>query len=153
MNDETCRFEQEILEGEWTDELRAHVTSCEDCAAAAAVAPWMERFASLSDREHILPHPSIVWLKAQVLRNGAEAARLSRPMNVAQLVAYCVVAAGWAAAMTWKWTAIERLLTSFTATRLAAGDTPLASLPTFVALLLLATVTVTLAMHTILADE
>lgn len=90
--------------------MREHAASCPDCAAAAAVAPWMERFAGLSDREHILPHPSIAWLKAQVMRNSAEIARASRPMHLVQM-------------------------------------------PMFAARLLLGTVTVTLAMHTILAEE
>lgn len=156
MND-ACRFEREVLAAaesdRWTDALREHAATCADCAAAAAVAPWMERFAGLSDREHILPHPSIVWLKAQVMRNSSEIARASRPMHVVQMLAYLAVAAGWAAMLTWKWSAVQRLLNTFSATSIAAGDTPLTSLPVFTALLLLGTVTVTLAMHTILAEE
>ena len=150
---EPCRFERDVIADRWTAELREHVLSCEECAAAASVAPWLQRFASLSDREHILPHPSIVWLKAQMMRSTAEVARASRPMNVIQMIAYLVVAGGWATLLTWKWPAIERLLRSFTASALASGDSPLASLPTFAALLLLGTVTVTLALHTILAEE
>ena len=112
---------------------------------AAFVDPWMKRFASLSDREHILPHPSIVWLKAQVMRNTAEVARASRPMTVVQWMAYLVVAAGWAGLLTWKWDAVQSLIKPF--------DSPFSSLTTFAMVVVLATFTVTLALHTILAEE
>ena len=145
-----CRFEKEVLAAaeadRWTDALRGHVASCEDCAAAAAVAPWMDRFASLSDREHILPHPSIVWLKAQVMRNSAEVARASRPMTWVQIAAYVIVAAGWAGLLTWKWDDVQKLLKPFEAS-------PFSALTTFATLMVLATITVTLALHTILAEE
>jgi hypothetical protein len=156
MND-ACRLEREVLDAaehdRWTDALRAHLGACDDCAAAVAVAPWMDRFAAIPDREHILPHPSILWLKAQVMRNSADVARATRPMNNVQLVAYLVVASGWAALLTWKWSAVDRLIHTFSTSSLAAGDTPLSSLPTFSAVLLLATMTVTLALHTVLAEE
>lgn len=156
MND-VCRFEREVLEAaesdRWTDALREHAAGCADCAAAAAVAPWMDRFAHLSDREHILPHPSIVWLKAQVMRNSAEMARASRPMHIVQMAAYLAVAAGWAVMLTWKWDDVQRLIDNFSATGFAAGSSHLLSLPLFTALLFLGTVTVTLAMHTILAED
>ena len=51
----------------WPDNLRRHLGECDDCVATAAVAPWMSTFAGMSDREHILPDPSIVWLKAKLL--------------------------------------------------------------------------------------
>ena len=124
---------------------REFVASCEECSAAAVVDPWMKRFASVSDREHILPHPSIVWLKAQVMRNTAEVARASRPMTVVQWMSYLVVAAGWAALLTWKWESVQALIKPF--------DSPFSSLTTFAMLLVLATFTVTLALTTILAEE
>ena len=124
---------------------REPVASCEECTAAAFVDPWMKRFASLSDREHILPHPSIVWLKAQVMRNSAEVARASRPMTFVQWMAYLVVAAGWAALLTWKWEAVQALIKPF--------DSPFSALTTFALLVVLSTFTVTLALHTILAEE
>jgi len=130
-----------------------HIASCEECSVAAVVAPWMKRFASLNERQHILPHPSIVWLKAQVLRSSSEAARASRPMTYVQFFAYGLVASGWAALLTWKWEAIQELLRPFNATNIASGSFSVSSVPMFGALMLLATVTVTLALHTILAEE
>jgi hypothetical protein len=122
-----------------------HIASCEECSVTAVVHPWMKRFAALPDREHILPHPSILWLKAQVMRSSAEVARASRPMTYVQIAAYLIVAAGWAGLLTWKWDAVQAMLKPF--------ESPFSSLATFATLLVLATVTVTLALHTILAEE
>lgn len=156
MNDDTCRYERDVLvaaeEDRWTDALRMHAAECPDCAAAASVAPWMDRFAKISDREHILPDPSIVWLKAQLLRGAADVARASRPMNVFQLVAYLVVAGGWAALLTWKWEAVQQWIDEFSPVDAVTGAAAL-SLPMFAAVLVLGTLTVSLALHTILAEE
>jgi len=109
-----CRYEPDVLhavkEDRWNESLRTHVTGCADCAAAAAAAPWMTRFARMSDREHILPDPSIVWLKAQLMQGVADVARISRPITIAQLMAYFAVAAGWAGLLTWKWHAVQAWL-------------------------------------------
>jgi hypothetical protein len=158
MND-SCRFESDVLraasEDRWTESLRRHLTECDDCVAAAATAPWMSRFARVSDREHVLPDPSIVWLKAQLLRGTADAARVSRPMTIVQLFAYFVVASGWAAVLTWKWEAVAAWVRSFTPTGLVANAARAESLSIsfFAIVLVLASMTVMLAMHTILAED
>ncbi len=153
----SCRFESDVLqaEGQWSDALRRHLLECDDCVAAAAVAPWMTRFAKISDREHPLPDPQIVWLKAQVLQGVADAARVTRPMTVVQMVSYLVVAGGWAALMTWKWDAVAMWLRGFTPTGLvqnvAAGQS--LSMSFFAFVFILASMTATLALHTIMAEE
>ena len=154
-----CAHEPNVMhaaaEDRWTESLRAHVADCEDCAAAAAAAPWMTRFARISDRQHILPDPSIVWLKAQLMKGSVEAARVSRPMTIAQLIAYCVVAGGWAAVLTWKWKAVQAWIGSFSPSGMvhsAAGAQSL-SLSFFGIVFVLASMTVMLALHTILAEE
>lgn len=154
-----CRFGPDVLrasqEDRWTDSLREHLGRCDDCMMAASVAPWMSRFARISDREHILPDPQIVWLKAQLLQGSADVARVSRPMNVVQLIAYVVVAGGWAGLVTWKWEAAQAWLTEMTPTGVMANITGGGSLSMsfFALLLVLATMTVTLALHTILVEE
>lgn len=156
---ESCRFEAEVLraaqEDRWSDTLRNHLAGCDQCVAAASVAPWMSRFARISDREHILPDPQIVWLKAQLLQGTADVARVSRPMNVLQMVAYLIVAGGWAALLTWKWEAIQTWINGLTPTgmvqNIATGRT--LSMSFFALVIILATMTVTLALHTILAEE
>jgi hypothetical protein len=156
---EGCRFEADVLraaqDDRWTDTLRRHLTECDDCVATASVAPWMTRFARISDREHILPDPQIVWLKARLLQGSADVARVSRPMNVLQFLSYLVVAGGWAALLTWKWDAVQSWMKGLTPTgmvqNLATGQS--LSMSFFALLVVLATMTVTLALHTILAEE
>jgi hypothetical protein len=154
-----CIQEENVLraaaEDRWTDALRRHVTECADCNAAASAAPWMTRFSRISDREHILPDPSVVWLKAQLLKGTADLARVSRPITIAQLFAYFAVAAGWAAVLTWKWTALQAWLSSFTPRGLVttAARAESLSLSFFAIVFVLASMTVMLALHTILAEE
>jgi hypothetical protein len=155
----SCRYEPDVLhavqEDRWTDALRRHLLDCEDCVAAASVAPWMTRFARISDREHPLPDPQIVWLKAKLLQGSAEVARVARPLTIIQMVAYLVVAGGWAALLTWKWGAVATWLRGFTPTGLvqnvARGES--LSMSFFAFIFVLASMTVTLALHTILAEE
>jgi hypothetical protein len=155
---QACRYERDIIraaeEDRWTDSLRGHLTECDDCIAAVSVAPWMNRFARISDREHILPDPSVVWLKAKLLQGTVDAGRVSRPLDVAQMLAYLVVAGGWAGLMTWRWHDIETWLRSFTPTAIVttAARAEL-SMSFFALVFVLASMTVMLALHTILAEE
>jgi hypothetical protein len=156
---EACRFEPQVLraaqEDRWTDALRTHVSWCDDCVAAMSVAPWMGQFARISDREHILPDPSIIWLKAKLLQTTKDVSRVTRPLTVMQMIAYAIVAAGWAAVLLWKWTAIETWMHSFTPAGMVVNVARAQSLSMsfFAVVLVLASMTVMLAMHTILAEE
>ncbi len=156
---ESCRHEPQIrravIEERWTEALREHVKTCPDCAAAAAAAPFMSRFAGLDERQHKLPDPSVVWLKAQLLRGTIIAERAARPLNALQMIAYAVVAGGWAAVLTWKWNDLQRWLLGFTPTQIVSGvthATPL-SITFLLTVVILATMTVMLALHTILAED
>ena len=154
-----CRRESEIVraaaQDRWTEELRAHLTECEDCMQAAITAPWMERFSRISDREHILPDPSIVWLKAKLLQSSADVSRASRPLDIVQLIAYTVVAGGWAALLTWRWDAVKAWIGAFTPTSIVtnAARAESLSMSFFALLFVLASFTVMLALHTIMAEE
>ena len=157
---ESCRFEANVMRAarfdEWTTALREHTGTCEDCAAAAAVAPWMGSFATLPDRERALPSPAILWLKAQILQREAAAERAAMPVTTLQIAAYLVVGACWAALLTWKWNAMREWMLSFTPAHFlsnATGASQTLSLSFMVVLVGLASVTLMLAMHTILADE
>ncbi|HVE72841.1 MAG TPA: hypothetical protein VNI54_15855 [Thermoanaerobaculia bacterium] len=155
----TCRWEHDVLtaaqQDRWSDGLRAHLLECDDCVAAASVAPWITRFAKISDREHRLPDPQLLYLKAQLLHASADAARVARPITVVQLIAYLVVAGGWAALLTWKWDAIAIWLRGFTPTGLfqnvASGQS--LSMSFFAVVFALASMTAMLALHTIMAEE
>jgi hypothetical protein len=157
---EHCRFEPQARsassENRWTDALREHVKTCEECAMASLAAPFMARYARADERRHKLPDPSVVWLKAQLLGGIAVADRVARPLNVMQMVAYLVVAAGWATLLTWKWNDLQRWAVSLTPSGMAeglAGSGASLSISVLGVLVMLATVTVVLAFHTILAEE
>lgn len=156
-----CVFEPNVIEAvtndAWTESLRAHVASCDDCAAAAEVAPWMIRFAELDERQHILPDPAVLWLKAKLLQTSAAVQRASLPITRLQIAAYLIIAAGWAALLTWKSNALQAWINHLSPGHMILGATGAesasASLSVLVVLLLLASATVGVAMHTILAEE
>ena len=156
---EACRFESDVLratrEDRWTDSLRAHVADCDDCSAAMLVAPWMTQFARADERKHMLPDPAVIYLKAKLLQGTADANRVSRPMDVVQLIAYAVVAGGWAVLLLWRWPMIETWMRSFTPTGMVQNVARAESLSIsfFAIVFLLASMTVMLALHTILAEE
>lgn len=153
-----CPHETEVLraakEDRWTDALRDHLMTCDDCMTAVSVAPWMHRFARISDREHILPDPQIVWLKAQLLRGTNDAVRAARPLTIAQMLAYVIVAGGWAAVLTWRWDAVQAWIRSFTPTGLVstAARAEL-SMSFFAVVFILASITVVVGLYTIVAEE
>ena len=155
----SCRFESQVLhaahEDQWTDALREHLAECEHCVATLSVAPWMTQFARISDREHMLPDPSIIWLKAKLLHGPADVNRVSRPMDAVQMIAYVVVAGGWAGVLLWRWSAVEAWLRGFTpgglVERVASAES--LSMSSFALVFVLASMTLTLALHTILAEE
>jgi hypothetical protein len=158
---DTCPFEPNVTEaaesGAWSEALRAHTRSCEDCAAAAEVASWMRDLAKHDDREHILPDPSVLWLKAKLLGSSAAVERAALPITRSLIAAYVVIAAGWATLLTWKWSALVAWMDAMNPGRIAAaaGSTAPAtvSMTVLVTLVVLASATVMLAFHSILAEE
>ena len=123
-----CRFDRDVVAGRWTDSLRAHVAQCADCEAAMNVASYVRELAAVDMREHPLPDPQVVWLKAQLLRGNMAVERASRPLKVFQVVSYVVVAALWTGVLAWKWPAIQALLHSFTPASFFQNAGPAASL-------------------------
>ena len=150
-----CRFERDVIAGRWTDSLRAHVAQCADCEATMLVAPHMKELAAVDMREHPLPDPQVVWLKAQLLRNSIAAERISRPLKIFQAISYAVVAAAWTTVLAWKWTAIQALLHSFSPERFVqnAGQAASLSMTFFGMVFVLSSITIGLALHTILAED
>ena len=157
-----CRLEPDAVRaassGEWTVSLRAHVDNCADCAAAAEVGPWMQEFARLDDREHILPDPAVLWLKAKLMQSNETMQRASLPMTRLQIAAYLAVAACWASLLTWKWSAVQAWVTSLTPSHMvmasaSAQATASLSVSFFALVVVLSSATVFVAMHTILAEE
>jgi hypothetical protein len=160
MTDQKCIFENDVRraarQGRWSDELRLHRQGCEECAATAAVGPWLTEFAALPDRQHILPAASIIWIKAQILQSQRSAERVARPLGLLQSAAYLIVAGCWAALLNWKWSALQQWINGLTpggfVSAATTGGTSL-SLSLMLMVLVLASLTVMVAMHTILAEE
>ena len=156
---DACRFESQTIaaanRGQWTDALRDHVQGCADCNAAVSVAEWMDRLGRTDERQQKLPDPSVVWLKSQILRGSAAAERVARPVTVAQILAYFVVAAGWAGFLSWKWTFMQRWMSGFSAESIASQATASGgvSFGVLVTLFVLSSITILVALHTILAEE
>jgi len=156
---ETCRHEPHVIraasQNDWTEALRAHVATCADCTAAAAAAPFMRNIARIDSRDRKLPDPALLWLKAQLLRNTFIAERAMRPLNMLQMIAYSAVAAGWAGMLTWKWSDLQRWMLAFSPATMAQGvahASPL-SITFLMTVVVLASMTVMLALHTILAED
>lgn len=156
---EPCRYEPNVIraagDNDWSEALRAHVQTCSTCSAAASAAPFMQSLSRIDERQRKLPDPALLWLKAQLLRNTAMADRAMRPLNIVQIVSYLAVAAGWAAVVTWRWSDLQRWLFGFTPTHMVQGITqtsPL-SITFLLTIVILASMTLMLALHTILAED
>lgn len=156
---DNCRLERDTIaaakSGQWTESLREHSATCADCAAAASVAAWMDRIGRTDERVGKLPDPSVVWLKSQILRGSAVAERVSRPVTIAQILAYLTVAAGWAGFLTWKWAFVGRWMSGFSPEHIAvsAASGGGVSMGVLITLFLLSSITVVVALHTILAED
>jgi hypothetical protein len=157
-----CPFESNVIDAvtndALTESLRGHIASCESCAAAAEVVPWMASFSGINEREHILPDPAVLWLKARLLRTSAAVERASLPITRLQIAAYLIIAACWAALLTWKSAALQVWINRLSPGHLilnaaSANATASLSVTVLFAVIVLASATVGVAMHTILAEE
>ena len=118
---------------------------------------WMKEFAAVAQIPS-LPDPNTLWVKAKLLQSVAAAERAARPITRVQIAAYLVVAGGWSALVMWKWSALAAWVNSFTPAHIILGATGAEtartlSLTFVMALIVLASMTVILAFHTILAEE
>ena len=90
----------------------------------------------------------------------ARSANLEKGLKQAmtQIAAYLIIAAGWAALLTWKWSALVAWMNVLNPGRMAAGAAGASgaatlSMTVLVTLVLLASATVMVAFHSILAEE
>lgn len=157
-DDDTCRYEADVVHAAandaWTESLRAHVASCEECAAAAEIGPWMQQFAGIDERKRPLPDPAVLWLKAKLMQSSSAVDRATLPITRLQIAAYIIIASGWATLLTWKWNALLAWFAALNPGRVMnnAIATPL-SVTVLGAAIALASATVMLAFHTVLAEE
>lgn len=148
-----CPHETHILlaatENNWTSTARAHVASCESCAAAAAVAPFMARLAGLDVPQRALPDPALLWLRAQ-LPGPAFAEKVGGPVRIVQVVGYLAVAATSIGLVVSKWGELRAWAASLVTA--SGSGTEFPALALSVGVLVLSSLAA-LALHTVLADE
>ena len=141
-----------VRTGEWTPALRQHVASCEECAAAADVAQWMEGFASNGVPRRNLPDPALLWLQAQLPPPANVAQKVGRPVKVVQIAAYFIAVGASTVLLVRHWNALQAWVSSFTAAGIV--ETPWhSSIPLLLFAFSITSFAATLAVHTILADE
>ena len=143
------------VEDRWTESLRRHVTSCDECSAAAAASAFMTQLSRVSARSRALPDPAVLWLKANLLRGSAAIDRATRPLNVVQMVAYIVVGGGWAALLTWRWNELLSWALRVTPRGMleSLAGTQSASASVILAIVVLGSMTLLVGLHSILAEE
>ena len=156
---DSCRFEADVIyaaaNDSWSEALREHAATCQSCAMAAEVAPWMQQFARIDVRQRPLPDPAVLFLKAKLLQSTRTAERATLPITRLQIAAYLVIAAGWATLLTWQRTALMAWATTLDPGHVLGGGAnavPLSAAVLFSAIAL-ASATLMLAFHTVLAEE
>jgi hypothetical protein len=69
MNEFVCPREQAVTlavrNGQCSEELRAHISHCAECAEVERIAGWLGHVAERL-RDRVSPHPTLVWIKAQL---------------------------------------------------------------------------------------
>jgi len=100
----------------------------------------------------------VLGLKARLLRSKAVVDRASLPITRLQIAAYLIIAACWAALLTWKSSALQLWINHFSPGHMILGVTGAEatrslSLGVLFAIAILSSATIGVAMHTILAEE
>ena len=100
----------------------------------------------------------MLWLKARLLQSNAAVERAALPITRLQIAAYLIIAACWAALLTWKSAALQLWINHFSPSHVLLGATSAEataslSVTALFAVIVLASATVGVAMHTILAEE
>ncbi|HLW78691.1 MAG TPA: hypothetical protein VKU44_03740 [Terriglobia bacterium] len=93
-----CEREPEVIEavrsGRWPDaagdSLRRHVQDCTVCADAALVAGYLAQESASAVTQPALPHPGLVWWRAQIMARRDAAERAAQPIALAQRAALAV---------------------------------------------------------------
>jgi hypothetical protein len=102
MKQEWCVFEKEVMiaasREQWTDNLRAHASTCPACSETIRVSHWMQGY-SREYESRKLPSHAVIWLKAQY---ALKQERLSK-LDIAALVGMSVIGvAGLVGLLLWQ---------------------------------------------------
>ncbi len=99
MTFRTCSCEEELTralkDGHWpegcTPELRAHVAGCASCVDLVLVTQTMQGARAESRHEALPGAANLLWWKAQLRQRNAATERVSRPITIAEIFAFCVM--------------------------------------------------------------
>ncbi|HXC95818.1 MAG TPA: hypothetical protein VNU92_08950 [Edaphobacter sp.] len=93
-----CPHDSEIkamlLQGHWPDacnpELRAHIEACPQCHQQVLLTHTFQTARAQAIESATIPHPALLWWKAQLLRRNAAIRQVERPFTTAQIFAFVV---------------------------------------------------------------
>jgi len=83
-------------------ELRAHVAACSDCTDLVLIARSMQQAHRNATCEAQLPSAGILWWRAQVQRRNGAIARVSKPIVLAEKIAWAITCAIALALALWQ---------------------------------------------------
>jgi hypothetical protein len=84
--------------------LRAHIERCAVCRETLAVATWLQQLAALPSETPSSLDPTMVWLRAELLRRWDVHRTVVTPIEVGESVQAAVGIASAAVLLVWLWT-------------------------------------------------
>jgi hypothetical protein len=88
MNQESYQHENSLMHamrtGQWTKELRAHVSECSRCKETEMASRFMNSVAQSFNRDNAFPDPGRIWLKSRVVNQDQLEERAMSPIILAQ---------------------------------------------------------------------
>lgn len=91
-NPPSCAFEEQVLTGEMSEELVAHLETCAVCREVKLVQSFLER-ASEEIEDPRTSSAGLIWWRAQLYEKRALAARSVAPIRTVQKIALIVILA------------------------------------------------------------
>ena len=94
----TCPRNSEIkamlLQGHWPHacdpDLRTHIDACPQCRQQVLLTHTFQTARTQAIESATIPHPGLLWWKAQLLRRNAALRQVGRPVTTAQIFAFVV---------------------------------------------------------------
>lgn len=87
-------IESMLLQGHWPHacdpELRTHIDACPQCRQQVLLAHTFQSARTQAVQAATVPHPGLLWWKAQLLRRNAALRQVGRPVTTAQIFALVV---------------------------------------------------------------
>lgn len=92
INQKKCEFEQAILKsvkaGFTSEETKRHAAACADCRETLKIASWLNNMSAASAAPpKNLPAAGFLWWKSRILEKRRAAEKVSRPLQIAQIIA------------------------------------------------------------------